>query len=145
MLTPYNMLTGVHVAVMGLCRPSSLWRVSKRPICARYHAHPCFVPIKNLPKADLRKTLEIGGFQPGNITFSTKNCFLKIPDLKRWAQLAWSYLGKLPTGWVQNDEDKWDEAIADIVEELKSGDGISQNEKGETVLKMIACVAIAKK
>ena len=49
-------------------------------------------------------------------------------------------------GWVSNsDEDNWDEAIADIVEQLASGDGISKNEKGETVLRMVACVAIAKK
>jgi len=44
-----------------------------------------------------------------------------------------------------SDEDNWDEAIADIVEQLASGDGISKNEKGETVLRMVACGAIAKK
>lgn len=54
-------------------------------------------------------------------------------------------MGTLPTGWSQNDEDKWDEAIADIVEQLESGDGIHKNDKSETVLRMVACIAIAKK
>lgn len=133
---------------------ASIW-VFMPHVDALQHAHwrtrgrdgpmPTLLPIEGFQEANLRKALEVGGFQSGNITCSTKDCYLKIPDLKRWAQLAWSYLGTLPTGWAQNDEDKWDEAIEDIVEELKSGDGISQNEQGETVLKMIACVAVAKK
>jgi hypothetical protein len=51
----------------------------------------------------------------------------------------------LPTGWSQADEDKWDEAVMNIVGQLESGEKISKNEKGETVLKWVACVAIAKK
>ncbi|KAJ0121083.1 Ubiquinone/menaquinone biosynthesis C-methyltransferase UbiE [Diaporthe amygdali] len=133
---------------------ASIW-IFMPHVDALQHAHwrtrgrdgpmPTLLPLEGFQEADLRKALEAGGFQSDNIDCSTKDCYLKIPDLKRWAQLAWSYLGTLPTGWTQNDEDKWDEAIADIVEELKSGDGISQNEQGETVLKMIACVAVAKK
>lgn len=94
-------------------------------------------------ESDLRKALEAGGFT--DITCYEKECFVTVPDMKRWAQLAWSYLGKLPTGWSENDEERWDEAIDDVVEELKSGDGISKNEKGETVLRMVACIAVARK
>ncbi|KAM0811465.1 putative S-adenosyl-L-methionine-dependent methyltransferase [Seiridium cardinale] len=106
---------------------------------------PILLPLEGFKEDDLRKTLRVGGFKDENITLSEKTCYLKIPDLKRWAQLAWSYLGSVPTGWSQNDEDKWDEAIEDIVDQLQSGDGISTNEKGETVLKMVAVIAVAKK
>ncbi len=104
---------------------------------------PVLLPLEGFQERDLRKALEVGGFK--DIKCYEKDCYLKIPDLKRWAQLAWSYLGSLPTGWSQNDELRWDEAIADIVEQLESGEGISKNDKGETVLRMVACIAIAKK
>jgi len=106
---------------------------------------PVLLPLEGFKQENLKKALEVGGFDAGNIKFSEKECFLQISDLKRWAQLAWSYLGFLPGGWSQNDEDQWDEAITDIVEQLEKGDEISKNEKGETVLRMVACIAIAKK
>jgi ubiquinone/menaquinone biosynthesis C-methylase UbiE len=131
---------------------ASIW-IYMPHVDALQHAHwrtrgtegpmPVLLPLEGFQEPHLRKALEAGGFK--NIDCYTKNCYLKIADLERWAQLAWSYLGALPTGWSQNDEDKWDEAIADIVEQLESGEGISKNEKGETVLKMIACIAVAKK
>lgn len=133
---------------------ASIW-IYMPHVDALQHAHwrtrgkegpmPALLPLEGFQEKDLRKALETGGSAPVNITCSEKDCFLKITDLKRWAQLAWSYLGTLPTGWTQRDEDKWDEAVSDIVERLESGDGISKNEKGETVLRMVACVAIAKK
>jgi hypothetical protein len=44
-----------------------------------------------------------------------------------------------------SDEEKRDEAITDIVEQLESGEGITKNDKGETVMRMIAVVGVAKK
>ncbi|KAI0817171.1 S-adenosyl-L-methionine-dependent methyltransferase [Xylaria sp. FL0064] len=105
---------------------------------------PALLPLENFKESNLRAALEVGGFENQNISCSEKTCYLKVPDMKRWAQLAWSYLGHLPTGWSQNDEDKWDEAINDIVEQLASGDGITVKD-GETVMKMISVVAVARK
>ena len=131
---------------------ASIWTFMPH-VDALQHAHwrtrgkegpmPILLPLEGFQESDLRTSLEIGGFK--DITCYEKVCFLPIQDLKRWAQLAWSYLGSLPRGWSVSDEDKWDEAIEDIVEQLQSGNGISKNEKGETVLKMVACIAIAKK
>lgn len=133
---------------------ASIW-TSMPHVGALQHAHwrtrgtedpmPVLLPIESFQEKDLRKALEAGGFKEADIVCYEKNCFLEVSDLKRWAQLAWSYLGILPTGWSQGDEDKWDEAIADIVEQLEKGDGIFKNGKGETVLGMVACIAIAKK
>ncbi|KAI0508623.1 S-adenosyl-L-methionine-dependent methyltransferase [Xylaria bambusicola] len=105
---------------------------------------PALLPLENFKESDLRQALQVGGFKDEDISCSEKVCYLKVPDMRRWAQLAWSYLGHLPTGWSQTDEDKWDEAIDDIVDQLSSGDGIVV-ENGETVMRMIAVVAVAKK
>lgn len=133
---------------------ASIW-VYMPHVDALQHAHwrtrgkdgpmPVLLPLEGFVQEDLKKTLVAGGFKEENITFSEKTCYLKIADLKKFAQLSWSYLGTLPTGWSQNDEDKWEEATADIIEQLQSGDGITKNEKGETVLRMVACIGVAKK
>ncbi|KAI0384004.1 S-adenosyl-L-methionine-dependent methyltransferase [Hypomontagnella monticulosa] len=133
---------------------ASIW-VYMPHVDALHHAHwrtrgkdgpmPALLPLEGFKQPDLEKTLVTGGFKAENISFSEKVCYLKTADHQRFAQLSWSYLGKLPGGWLKSDEDKWDEATADIVEQLQSGDGISKNEKGETVLKMMACIAVAKK
>lgn len=133
---------------------ASIW-VSMPHVDALQRAHwrtrgvdgpmPTLLPVEGFQEADLRKSLEAGGFKSENITCSNKDCYLRVSDLRRWAQLAWSYLGPLPAGWTQSDEKKWDEAIDDIVVGLQSGYGITQNEHGETVLKMVACVAVASK
>ncbi|KAH8773527.1 S-adenosyl-L-methionine-dependent methyltransferase [Diaporthe sp. PMI_573] len=111
----------------------------------KYGPMPTLLPLEGFKEPDLLKTLELGGFKPDNISCQNVECHLRVPDLKRWAQLAWSYLGHTPSGWSPSDEDKWDEAIEDIVEQLHSGDGISHNDKGETVMRMIACIGVAKK
>ncbi len=108
---------------------------------------PTLLPIENFQEADLRATLQVGGFKPENIACTSTTAHLKVPPdgLKRWAQLAWSYLGSLPSGWSQSDEDHWDEAIDDIVEQLQSGEGITVGANGETIMEMRAIVAVAKK
>lgn len=133
---------------------ASIWTYMPH-VNALHHAHwrtrgeespmPLLLPLDSFREKDLRKTLEAGGFEKSKINCYEHDFLLKVQDLKRWAQLAWSYLGALESGWCQNDEDKWDEAIADIVEQLDNGDGISKNDEGETVLRMAACIAIAKK
>ncbi|KAI0470481.1 hypothetical protein GGR56DRAFT_660544 [Xylariaceae sp. FL0804] len=72
-------------------------------------------PLEGFEEKDLSSALEAGGFSFDSISCSTKDCFLVVPELGRWAKLAWTYLGPLPSGWSQNDEGKWYEAIADIV------------------------------
>ncbi|KAI3334031.1 S-adenosyl-L-methionine-dependent methyltransferase [Ustulina deusta] len=108
---------------------------------------PTLLPTENFQEADLRATLQVGGFKPENIACTSTTAHLKVPPdgLKRWAQLAWSYLGSLPSGWSQSDEDHWDETIDDIAEQLQSGEGITVGANGETIMEMRAVVAVAKK
>jgi hypothetical protein len=93
----------------------------------------------------LRKALETAGFDPKKMKFHEKEAFLKISDLRRWTQLAWSYLGKPAGGWTPQDEEKQDVTIDVIVRQLKSERGFSMNEKGQSVLRMVACIGIATK
>ena len=80
-----------------------------------------------------------------NIKTHGHDFYVAISDLPSWSQLAWSYLSSLPSGWDQNDEDKWEKAVSDIEEQMKTGDGISKNGNGETVLRMVACIVVATK
>ncbi|KAF2689808.1 S-adenosyl-L-methionine-dependent methyltransferase [Lentithecium fluviatile CBS 122367] len=133
---------------------ASIW-ISMPHVEALQHAHwrtrgrdgpmPALLPLEGFTEVHLRKALQVGGFADADITCEELECYLEISDLGRWAQLAWSYLGYLATGWSQSDEDRWDEAVRDVVEQLESGDGISVNEKGEKVLRMVAVMAVAKK
>ncbi|KAM5385742.1 hypothetical protein ACJZ2D_000941 [Fusarium nematophilum] len=132
----------------------SIW-VDMPLVDALKHAHwrtrgrngpmPVLLEDEDFLQADLKIALQNGGFKPGNILFHEKPCFVAIPDLERWAQLAWSYLGALPSGWNLEDEEKWDEAVLDIVEQLRNGRGLSRNDKGELTMKLVACVAVATK
>ncbi|CEI62235.1 hypothetical protein FVEN_g10269 [Fusarium venenatum] len=93
----------------------------------------------------MKKALNDAGFDPNKTKTYHKDASIVIPDIRRWAQLAWSYLGVLPSGWLQEDEEKWEEALDDIVEQLVHSDGISKNEKGEAIMRFAGCVAIATK
>jgi hypothetical protein len=43
---------------------------------------------KELKESDLRAVLQVGVFKDENITCTEKACYLRVPDVKRWAQLA---------------------------------------------------------
>lgn len=122
---------------------------------ALHHAHyrtrgrvgpmPTLLPDESYTESDLRQALEAGGFQSQKILSHEKVALCRIPDVQRWAQLAWSYLGHTPEGWNQRDEEKWEEAVQDVAEQMSAGRGLQQNEKGETIMRMVACVAVATK
>ncbi|KAF0638238.1 hypothetical protein FPSE5266_01862 [Fusarium pseudograminearum] len=106
---------------------------------------PVLLQDMSFEEEHMRKELQGAGFDPDKTKIYHKDAFVTIPDLRRWAQLAWSYLGALPSGWLREDEEKWEEALSDIVEQLANSDGISKNDKGETVMRFAGCVAIATK
>ncbi|ESU09526.1 hypothetical protein FGSG_03671 [Fusarium graminearum PH-1] len=106
---------------------------------------PMLLQDMSFEEEHMRKALQDAGFDPEKTKIYHKDASVTIPDLRRWAQLAWSYLGVLPTGWLHEDEEKWEEALDDIVEQLVNSDGISKNDRGETVMRFAGCVAIAAK
>ncbi|KAM0289763.1 hypothetical protein ACHAO9_005640 [Fusarium lateritium] len=91
----------------------------------------------------MKQALNEAGFDPAKTQIYKKDAYVTVPEMKRWAQLAWSYLGVLPSGWLQEDEEKWEEAVDDIVEQLLNGNGISKNDDGDTVMRFAGSIAIA--
>lgn len=124
-------------------------------VAALHHAHfltrgrdgplPTLLPEDSYTEDDLREALEAGGFNPRNLKFFEKEAYVSFTDLGRWSQLAWSYLGSTPEGWSKVDEDRWDEAVEDVAQQMKGGQGLQRKENGNMLMRMVACVAIATK
>ena len=80
-----------------------------------------------------------------DVEFVEKAAWLNLgTDRKRWATIAWTFLATPVDGWQQRDEDKWDEAISSIVEELRQGEW-HKVENGVHKIRMVADVAITEK
>ncbi|KAI6083929.1 S-adenosyl-L-methionine-dependent methyltransferase [Hypoxylon rubiginosum] len=80
-----------------------------------------------------------------DVNFVEKTAWLNLgPDLKRWATIAWTFLAGPVGGWQQRDEDKWEEAIDSIAEELSRSEW-HKVENGVHKIRMVADVAIAQK
>ncbi|KAI0383331.1 S-adenosyl-L-methionine-dependent methyltransferase [Hypomontagnella monticulosa] len=94
-------------------------------------------------KEKLEQVLKDAGWK--NVRFVESTAWLNLgTDLKRWATIAWTFLAKPVGGWRQRDEDKWDEAINSVVEELRQGEW-HKVEDGIHKIRMIADIAIVQK
>ncbi|KAI1322270.1 S-adenosyl-L-methionine-dependent methyltransferase [Xylariaceae sp. FL0255] len=90
----------------------------------------------------LSSTLEKGGFQPANIRTSTIETHCTIPDLRRWVDIMWSFVGRPTTGWTPSDEEHWEEAIGRIVKGLETSSFYKKDGKGGVMmLKVNICIA----
>lgn len=95
---------------------------------------------------DYIKSLLIeGGFAAGDIELHEKAVKLPVKDLDEFAGAIWTAIGQPPGGWTQNDEDKWDEAVAKYKELLPGKSGFSKDADGNITLEAIAQIAVAKK
>ncbi|KAG8161041.1 hypothetical protein KVR01_009305 [Diaporthe batatas] len=80
-----------------------------------------------------------------DVKYVEKTAWLNLgADLKRWATIAWTFLATPVGGWQQRDEDKWDEAIDFIVNELSQSQW-HKVEDGIHKIRMVADVAIYQK
>ncbi|KAF2687576.1 hypothetical protein K458DRAFT_476339 [Lentithecium fluviatile CBS 122367] len=76
-----------------------------------------------------------------DVQFVEKAAWLNLGrDLTCWARLAWIFLATHLGGWQQRDEDKWDEAIDGIVQELEQCEW-HKVEDGVHKIRMVAVVA----
>ncbi|RMZ66217.1 S-adenosyl-L-methionine-dependent methyltransferase [Pyrenophora seminiperda CCB06] len=80
-----------------------------------------------------------------DVKFVELDAYLNLgTDMKRWATIAWTFLGTPVGGWKQRDEDKWDEAIDSIIKELEHCEG-HKVEDGLHKIRMIADIAKTQK
>lgn len=60
--------------------------------------------------------------------------------------MAWSFIGGTSeVGWLQTDEERWDQAIGVVVEELRKSKGFMELDGGRCELEFIANIVIATK
>ncbi|KAK9770081.1 putative Methyltransferase domain-containing protein [Seiridium cardinale] len=103
-------------------------------------------PLESITESKVREILLAAGFKPDEVKFVEKEVFVPVPDIKRYAQLAWSCRGQLAGGrWLPNDELRWDEAVDDIVEQLEGGNNMFKPPSGGKFIRSIACFALATK
>ncbi|KAI1766739.1 S-adenosyl-L-methionine-dependent methyltransferase [Hypoxylon sp. FL1150] len=75
----------------------------------------------------LRSVVEKGGFRKDGIAVHTVDVYVTTAELDRYANMLWSFIGgTTAVGWLESDEEKWDEAIDVIKQELKKTDGYKE-------------------
>jgi len=80
-----------------------------------------------------------------DVKFIELDAYLNLgTDMKRWATIAWTFLGTPVGGWQQRDEDKWDEAVDSIVKELEQCED-HKMEGGIHKIRMVADIATTQK
>ncbi|KAI1820256.1 S-adenosyl-L-methionine-dependent methyltransferase [Xylaria intraflava] len=90
----------------------------------------------------LRGILLQGGFKPENLKMSVLETPLTVPELKRWVEIMWSYLGRPIDGWAVADEEKWDDAIATLIRKMEQSPSyISTGDGGRMALRVNTCIA----
>ncbi|KAF2690567.1 S-adenosyl-L-methionine-dependent methyltransferase [Lentithecium fluviatile CBS 122367] len=99
------------------------------------HKDPTFNP----------ELLARGGFNLADVQLYEKVATLHVEDLDEFACAIWSAIGEPPGGWKQEDEDRWEEAIAMYKKVLSQKEGFHVNEDGSTTLEARAQIAIVQK
>ncbi|KAK0124227.1 hypothetical protein ONS95_009203 [Cadophora gregata] len=99
-----------------------------------------------LLESTLRDFYRDGGFQDEKVDIRPFELWLEAKDLRAWAEGLWSFLGDTEEGWSKEDEERWEEAIQIVVEEVEKEEAYVRNvnEKGGK-LRFIAHVGLATK
>ncbi|KAH9206796.1 hypothetical protein DL95DRAFT_66200 [Leptodontidium sp. 2 PMI_412] len=95
----------------------------------------------------LRDFYKEGGFEEGKIEINPFELWHEVKDLRAWAEGLWSFLGDTETGWSEEDEERWEEAVEVVIREVEKGEDVYvRNEDGKGGrLKFVAWVGLATK
>lgn len=93
----------------------------------------------------IRSLLVEGGFKFEDVKLYEKSAFLPVKDLDEFATAIWSAIGQPVGGWTEDDDEKWDVAIAKYKELLPKKSGFSADSEGNITLEAIAQIAIVRK
>lgn len=94
----------------------------------------------------LKSIIEKGGFAKDKIVLTKRDVYIRATTIDRFALMLWSFIGgTTAAGWIESDEERWDEAIAIIKDELRKTDGFKELEDGKMILKFVANIAVATK
>ncbi|PVH69250.1 hypothetical protein DL98DRAFT_661782 [Cadophora sp. DSE1049] len=94
----------------------------------------------------LQSIVEKGGFEKEKIRVESSDVYCEVPELRHFANMLWSFIGGTgEAGWLESDEERWDEALRIIMEELMKTDGYKELEGGKAMLKFVANIVVAMK
>jgi SAM-dependent methyltransferase len=105
---------------------------------------PTLLPRKDYKVDQLKAALKQGGFDESKTESHYVDAYMTSSDTRRWSQLAWSFLGTLPDGWNDDDEEKWDQAVEILEQQVWTGRN-AVVENGTLTIKMTAAVGVATK
>lgn len=92
----------------------------------------------------LKSVVEQGGFTDVKMAQTSYHSTTKT-DLTRFSTMLWSFVGGTgAAGWLESDEERWDEAIGVLSEELQKAKGFKVTEDG-LQLEFLLNIAIATK
>ncbi|KAK7701285.1 hypothetical protein SLS64_010328 [Diaporthe eres] len=96
-------------------------------------------------KGYLRSLLVKGGFKSEDCQLYEHSALLRVTDLDEFATAIWSSIGQPRGGWAEDDDEKWDEAIATYKEMLTKEPGYQVDGDGNIVLKATAQIVVVRK
>lgn len=108
------------------------------------------VPRQGMDKWDdinfLKQVVEKGGFETAKMKVLQKDVYITTGDKHRYLSMLWSFIGGTSSvGWLESDEERWDEALRMIGEELRKTDGYAEVEGNRLRLKFVANIVVATK
>jgi ubiquinone/menaquinone biosynthesis C-methylase UbiE len=94
----------------------------------------------------LKSTIEKAGFANDKITLVQREVYVTTTTIDRYATMLWSFIGgTTAVGWLESDEERWNEAVEIVKAELRKTDGFQELDDGRLKLKFVANVAVATK
>ncbi|ROW03906.1 hypothetical protein VPNG_07268 [Cytospora leucostoma] len=93
----------------------------------------------------IRSLLVEGGFRFEDVQLYEKSAFLPVRDLDEFAIAIWSSIGQPVGGWTEEDDGKWDEAVAKYKELLTKESGYHVDGDGKITLEATAQIAVVRK
>lgn len=103
---------------------------------------PPFLAVVDYDTEQFKNILERAGHEKTQLF--ERAAWIEMPDLKRWATIAWSFLSTAEGGWRQSDEDTWDRVIEICADEMQKEDAYV-HEDGMHKIRMISTIAVTKK
>lgn len=91
----------------------------------------------------LRRCMEEGGFDEVNM-LKVKSVW-EVEDLDVWVEYMWSTLGRMESGWLKGDEERWDEAVKVFGEEIRTQEGVELVGNGKAKMTGWCWIAVARK
>jgi ubiquinone/menaquinone biosynthesis C-methylase UbiE len=104
---------------------------------------PPFLSKSWYKKEKVEQVVKEAGWK--DVKFVEKSAWLNLgTDVRRWSTIAWTFLATPVGGWQQRDEDRWEEAMDSMEEELSKCKA-HKFEDGVHKIRMVADIAIVRK